>query len=424
MRFSGFSAGLLLTAAHWADAAAPPAQVPADTAYRNGFVYTVDAQDSVQQAVAIRAGRIVYVGSDAGLAAFVGEHTSVIDLRGRMLMPGLVDGHMHPLLGGAALLKCSLNYEQLTIEQMQTRIQGCLDQTQAREPDAWLEVVNWFQEGMLPAGATATRAVLDGLKTKRPIFVMSSFGHTVLVNSRALALAGITAATPDPLGGRIGRDAAGNASGILEDSAQNLVSKLLPKPTPVEDVNSAQAALEAMRKQGVTTFLDAMAEQPSLAAFTAVQRSGRLTARAHFAVLITPPEGREPKKAAARAAALARRYDQGPPGPPPTLDGAQRQVISRRSDLGAGAHGRDARALFRGPGKRGRPALGAGQEPRTGGVLPGGRPARRSHRRVCRGLGAAHARGRRSGGARGARWDAGAAGAFPGQGHPRRHRTR
>ena len=187
--------------------------------------------------MAIRAGRIVYVGSDAGLAAFIGEHTAVIDLRGRMLMPGLVDGHMHPLLGGAALLKCNLNYEQLTIEQMQAKIQDCLDQTRAREPDAWLEVVNWFQEGMLPAGTTATRAALDALKTKRPIFVMSSFGHTVLVNSRALALAGITAATPDPLGGKIGRDAAGNAIRVSSRTrAQHLVSKLLPKPTASDDM--------------------------------------------------------------------------------------------------------------------------------------------------------------------------------------------
>ncbi len=131
---------------------------PADTVYRNGFIYTVDAKDSVQQALAIRAGRIVYVGGDAGLAPFVGEHTTAIDLRGRMLMPGLVDGHMHPLMGGAALLKCNLNYEQLRVEQMQAKIQGCLDQTRTKEPDAWLEVVNWFQEGMLPAGSTTTRA--------------------------------------------------------------------------------------------------------------------------------------------------------------------------------------------------------------------------------------------------------------------------
>jgi predicted amidohydrolase YtcJ len=97
-----------------------------------------------------------------------------------------------------------------------------LDGTREREPDAWLDVVNWFQEGMLPAGTTATKAALDALKTKRPIFVESSFGHTVLANSRALELAGVSAATQDPLGGKIGRDAAGNPSGILDDSAQDL----------------------------------------------------------------------------------------------------------------------------------------------------------------------------------------------------------
>jgi hypothetical protein len=292
---------------------------PADTVYRNGFIYTVDAKDSVQQALAIRAGRIVYVGGDAGLAPFVGEHTTAIDLRGRMLMPGLVDGHMHPLMGGAALLKCNLNYEQLRVEEMQAKIQGCLDQARTKEPDAWLEVVNWFQEGMLPAGSTTTRATLDALQTKRPIFVESSFGHTGLANSRALELAGVTAASTDPLGGRIGRDAAGNPSGILEDAAQDLVTKQLPTPTPSDDVKSAQAALALMSKQGITTFLDAMAEPPALAAFAQAERAGKLTARAHFALLITPPEGRDPAKAAAKVTALARRYDQGMIEPRPRI---------------------------------------------------------------------------------------------------------
>jgi predicted amidohydrolase YtcJ len=90
-------------------------------------VYTVDAQDSVQQALAVRGGVIVYVGNDAGAAALIGEHTRQIDLHGRMLMPGLVDGHMHPLEGGASLLKCNLQYLQLTVEQMQAGIQKCLD---------------------------------------------------------------------------------------------------------------------------------------------------------------------------------------------------------------------------------------------------------------------------------------------------------
>ena len=199
-------------AAPHADAAAA-APAAADTAYRRGYVYTVDAHDSVQQALAVRAGRIVYVGTDAGLAAFVGPKTRVFDLQGRMLMPGLVDGHSHPLQGGGTLLMCNLNYEQLRVEQVQARIQSCLDQTRAAEPDTWLQVVNWFQEGMLPAGTHTSFGTLDALKTKRPIFVMSSFGHTALVNTRALQLAGITAKTPDPLGGKIGRDAFGQSVG-------------------------------------------------------------------------------------------------------------------------------------------------------------------------------------------------------------------
>ena len=284
---------------------------PADSVYQHGAVYTVDAHDSVQQAVAVRAGRIVYVGSDAGAALFIGPKTAVTDLHGRMLMPGLVDGHMHPLQGGASLLKCNLNYEQLTVAKMQVKIQACLDQTKEREPDGWLEVVNWFQEGMLPAGTVTNRGELDALRTKRPIFIESSFGHTALVNSRGLALGGITAHSIDPLGGKIGRDAAGNPSGILEDAAQEAVEKTIPKATAEDDVKSAVAALDALRKQGITTFLDAAAEAPALEAFASAERQGSLTARAHFAVLIKPPEGGNPQQAVAAVKSLARRYDQG-----------------------------------------------------------------------------------------------------------------
>jgi predicted amidohydrolase YtcJ len=295
------------------------ATAAADMAYRHGLVYTVDAQDSVQQALAIRAGRIVYVGSDAGLAAYIGPKTMVFDLRGRMLMPGLVDGHMHPLQGGGTLLKCNLNYELLNVTTMQARIQACLDHDRAKEPDAWLEVVNWFQEGMVPAGTHTDRQTLDALKTQRPIFVESSFGHTALVNTRALKMAAVTAQTPDPLGGKVGRDAAGNPTGILEDAAQNAVAKLIPPPTPADNVKAAAAALDALRRQGITTFLDAAAEPPSLEAFSTVQRQGKLTARAHFAVLITPPQGRDPKSAVAMVESLAQRYDQGEIAAAPTL---------------------------------------------------------------------------------------------------------
>ena len=287
------------------------AATPADLAYRNGYVYTVDAKDSVQQALAVLDGRIVYVGSEAGIDAYIGPRTRVIDLRGRMLMPGLVDGHMHPLNGGASLLKCNLNYERLTIDQMQSRIQKCLDETRNREPDSWLEVVNWFQEAMLPSGTVTTRAVLDDLKTGRPIFVESSFGHTALVNGRAIQLAGIGKGTPDPPNGKIGRDSVGAPNGLLDDAAQRLVDRLIPTAQPDDDVRAVKAALDAARKQGITSFLDAKASESTLTAFSTVQQEGGLTARAHFALLIQPSEGPEPQKVVSRLTNLRRRYDQG-----------------------------------------------------------------------------------------------------------------
>jgi len=168
--FAMLGAAACGTLSAWAASAPTGAAVPAaDIAYRNGFVYTVDAHDSVRQALAVRDGRIVYAGDDAGLARFVGDGTRIVDLHGRMLMPGLVDGHMHPLQGGAMLLKCSLNYERLTIPQMQARIQACLDATKDREPDGWLEVVNWFQEAMQPGGVITSRDTLDALQTRREI---------------------------------------------------------------------------------------------------------------------------------------------------------------------------------------------------------------------------------------------------------------
>ena len=289
----------------------------ADRVYRNGVVFTADIEGRTAQALAIRDGRIVYVGSEQGLRPFMGATTEVIDLHGRFLMPGLIDGHMHPLEAGTQLLKCSLNYEPLTVEEMQLRVQACLDKSASADPDTWLEVVSWFQESMRPAGVQTSRATLAALKTTRPIIVRSSFGHTVLANTRALALAHITAATPDPAGGKIWRDAAGQPTGLLEDTAFVVFSTLIPKPTPAEYQAGATAALKAMNEQGVTSFLDAWAAEADMIAFTAVQKAGELTARAHFAPPIDPAEVADPGPALARIVRFAKQYDEGKISPPP-----------------------------------------------------------------------------------------------------------
>jgi predicted amidohydrolase YtcJ len=305
------------SSAYAAPASSP--NTPAETIYINGSVYTVDAHDSIKEALAVRDGRIVYVGTTAAAKAMAGSATRVIDLHGRMLMPGLIDGHMHPLEGGIQLLKCNLNYERLTVAQFQAHIQACLDKTKASEPDQWLEVVNWFQQDMIPAGTELTHETLDVLKTKRPIAVMSSFEHSVLANTRALQLGHVEASTPDPVGGKIQHDPTGKPSGILEDAAYDRVMNLIPKPTPKENVAAARAALDALRKQGITSFLDAAAEQVDIVSFTEVQHGGGLTARAHFAVPIRPAADLNPDKAVAMVKAVAIQFDQGPEQPAPTI---------------------------------------------------------------------------------------------------------
>jgi len=287
------------------------AETPADRVYRNGTVFTADARNSIAEAVAIREGRIVYVGSNDGVARFIGPATTVTDLKGGFLMPGLVDGHLHPLEAGLKLQKCSLDYESLTVEELQRRVQACLDKTKNQEPNGWLEVVSWFQESMQPAGVKTSRATLDVLKTSRPILIRSSFGHTALANSRALTLAKISKATPDPAGGKIWRDAEGNPTGLLEDSAQGAIGALIPEPTREENIAAAKAAQQALNRQGVTSFLDASAGAADVAAFTAVEKAGGLTVRAHFAALIEVEEGAEPAKAVAKVVWLAKQYDQG-----------------------------------------------------------------------------------------------------------------
>lgn len=287
----------------------------AEVVYQNGTVHTVDQADTVAQALAISGGKIAYVGSNAGAQSLIGKNTKVIDLAGRTVMPGLIDGHMHPVAAGMDLLKCNLSYASLTLAQFRARIQSCLDERRKTEgPDSWLEVVNWFRYGMGADAAGLDRKVLDSLKTQRPIIVHDSFGHSSLVNSRALVLARLTKQTHDPVGGRIARDAAGEPTGILEDAAQESVGALLPKPSAADHVAGARAALRALGQQGVTAFLDAVGTDEDIEAFTAVESEGGLTARAHFAPLIRPADAQTSdaaREAVARLVATAKKYDQG-----------------------------------------------------------------------------------------------------------------
>ncbi|MGO4335424.1 amidohydrolase [Labrys sp. KB_33_2] len=296
---------------------------PADTVYLNGTIYTADNKDSVAGALAVREGRIVFVGSGGDAKPHIGPQTKVIDLGGRMAMPGLIDGHMHPLGGGKSLTGCNLAYAALTLEQTLAAIQACLDQETKAGDDDFLIVNNWFRQKMLPAGTDMAHGELDKLKTKRPILVINFDYHSKLANSRALSLAKVSKDTPDPKDGKIVRDAAGEPTGMLEDGGDALVMAAMPKLSPEQEAEQnlafGRTALDALRKGGITSFLEAAAEPGEMNAWATLQKRGELTARAHLAPKIATDTDQTAEALVKTVSDYAARFDQGPLRPEPGI---------------------------------------------------------------------------------------------------------
>jgi predicted amidohydrolase YtcJ len=258
----------------------------ADTVFRGGSVITVDGRRRIAEAMAVKDGTIVFVGDVGDVDDLIGRRTQVVDLAGRAVMPGIHDGHVHPLYAGRYLLQCSLGYLPLTVPEMQAMVQACLDDTVAEEPDGWLKVADWELQLMKPPGVSVTKAVLDVLHTARPIAVHSADGHNTLTNSRGLAIAGITASTPDPVDGVIVRDAQGQPTGLLIDGAQGLVDVVVPQPTFEEDAVALKTAIDVLNARGVTSINDAAVYGYILKLYSALQDRGELSLRANTSIVL------------------------------------------------------------------------------------------------------------------------------------------
>lgn len=290
-----------------------------DTVLRNGFVYTVDKRDRVKQALAIDEGRIVYVGSNRGVRRYIGRKTDVTNLRGRMVMPGLHEGHIHDVVNSDQKT-CDLNAEPLTVAEFQARVQACLDDPELHtapvgSPNDFLNVENLYMQFLRPAGTSPHKSMLDALGSNRPITVSAAVtGHTLLVNQKALDLAGITRDTPDPVGGRIDHDPNGEPNGLLQDAAHDLVLQHAPAPPPVSAERAVELAGERMKefsREGITSFFvpGGPADPATLATFNRLQDEGGLTARAHFAIFADIPDLAEPRKLYRLVANQRRKFE-------------------------------------------------------------------------------------------------------------------
>jgi predicted amidohydrolase YtcJ len=277
--------GVLLAVLVLALLVAGPAQAaskPATTVYVNGYVWTVDKAKPVAHAVAVRGAKIVFVGSRTGAGAFVGPKTKVVNLRGKMMMPGLIDSHQHPMGGASSLLGYNLFGVQRSIPDLQAVLQGWLTESQDQEPDGWFQVMGY--RGALPRGYHLVKADLDALDTQRPIIIQNWDGHSIWVNSRALTICGITKDTADVPDGIIERDADGNPTGYFADAAIDLIRSHVPDSGGILDPSEeplalAQSAERALNAVGITSVMDAYAYDGSLSTWTTLLKQGKLTMR-------------------------------------------------------------------------------------------------------------------------------------------------
>lgn len=272
-----------------ADGAAALEQRPAaDLIVEHARIWTVDPARPEAEAVAVLDGRIVAVGADAEIRPWRGSRTRVVDAGGRRLLPGFNDAHVHFSDGGASLVAVQLN-DATSAAEFARRIGA---QAKNTPSGGWILAGNWDETKWSPA-QLPTRQLIDAVTPDNPVSVSRYDGHMVLVNSKALALAGITAQTPDPPGGVIVRDASGEPTGALKDAAISLVDRVVPAPTRVERRAAIERALREAAALGVTSVQD-MANPPlaydDLAVLAELLGEGKLTARVYVAPLITGVE--------------------------------------------------------------------------------------------------------------------------------------
>lgn len=254
----------------------------ADLIITNAKVWTVDKAHPSAQAVAVLGDRIVAVGTNAEVKAWRDAGTRVIDAGGKLLLPGFNDSHVHFVDGGLQLDAVELN-DATSAEEFARRIGERARKTARGE---WLEGGDWDETKWTPA-ILPTRELIDPVTGDTPVFVSRYDGHMALANSVALRLAGVTAQTPDPPGGVIVRDAEGNPTGALKDSAMDYVYKIIPPLSHDRRLHAVKRALAHAAELGVTSVQHMNPDYADIAVYAELLDRGGLTTRIYAAPLIT-----------------------------------------------------------------------------------------------------------------------------------------
>ena len=249
-------------------------------AYTNGKIYTVNPAQPWAEAVVTNEDKIVFVGSNEDSKKYIDEFTEVIDLNGRLMLPGFIDAHAHIVMGGFYLLSIDLT----EVSSKEEFISSLSEYVKAK-PGKWVTEGNWNHENW-EGSPLPRKEWIDEFTQETPVFVVRMDYHMGLANSYALKLAGITKDTPDPAGGTIIRDPeTGEPTGLLRDKAMDLVYSVIPTPTEDEHEKAIEAALDEARRFGVTSIHD-ITYKNHLKYLQRFEKDDRLTCRIYSRLMI------------------------------------------------------------------------------------------------------------------------------------------
>ena len=266
----------------------------ADLILRRGVFYPVQPAGRVEGSLAVRGGRIVYLGPDAGVEKLRGPRTQVLDLHGRAVTPGLIDAHSHFMGLGRALQQVDL-VGTTSFQEIVARVREAASRAPA---GTWIRGHGWDQNDW-PEKAFPTHEALSAAVPDHPVWLSRIDGHAALVNARAMEILGIDAAIKDPSGGRFLRDASGRPTGVLVDNAMDVVEGKMPEPTEADREHALRLATRHCAEVGLTTVTDMGIGDGDYRAYAALKKAGELPLRA--ALFLTD-----------NGALLAHWFERGP----------------------------------------------------------------------------------------------------------------
>ncbi len=261
---------------------------PADSVYRNGNIYTVDEKNPKVTALAVKGDRIVYAGGEAGVNAYIGVGTKVIDLKGKTVLPGIVEGHMHIAGLGQSLLVIDAFWKPKEVI-----LSAVKAEAGKAAPGTWIQGRGWLNT-VWENTDYPTKEELDAVAPNNPVYLTRADGHMAWVNSKALELAGITKDTPDPQGGEYLKTDRGELLGCITDTAMTPIRSLIPGFTTEEQRRAILLAQDQLFSYGITSAMNAGTGVKELKdVYRYLYESGQLKLRIYALMSLSSTEGEQ-----------------------------------------------------------------------------------------------------------------------------------